>query len=1257
MQKLLLHNSTPVMSLWLPTLSLLLLLSLSMHLLSYRAAAVGPVSVESPVRVSRGGRVDLRKVLDFRPEFLPPASDCKVTNLAKPGIDCGRVSPNIFDCRKYSGTILYQHLGCFTALELATFMLTALPHNYSSAAASGAASSSSFSSLQPVPVHASVFSVEVHVEDPHPVFKTLKVEAVQADVSSNRSGGVLNLTIVFPPPMVGRCHYEVLSGWRDLQLPMSGQLRGAVNQPLPSGYIPMSSLTYHPYHPESYDQTHTDYILIKIYVHRIPGHSLLHAYGVFGFRTSGSTANASSSFISTTEVVKLEREFLVVRQAANIPVSASDFASFNLTQSLATFRGASAPSVGQQDPLLRYTFPVLDTGSFQSVHSTSTNVSFSVFSTKELQDGQVSFHPTDSLSSTNPIIYPYNVTTVTGVLIAKGEVTVLATERDWVYPSQRRNLPLEVSEGGWGPINEATLHFYVLKPCDTLASMRAIRPPSHGHLVYRNGSHVRNAEVLLLAVGNTTLLRYIHSGGEAFSDVIYWEVLCPTGPALQVVMSVLVAAVDDSHPALHIGSEVHVYRDWPIPISPSFFQLTDLDSSLDNIYFRVTQIQGSLLRTDEDITQSHPHHFLPFVSTSNLRRYSQEKVCVFRLQDLNHLRIWYVPGNVTVGEVIELTVNDSINQGPEIYSLYMVLAAQQPNQSLVVSTTEQYPYILRKKLLPLHHQGHMYLTPYFLFSQAPPVSSVNVKYIVQTPPRHGYLCAVTHDLCSPSLQSFTQQDISHRHVIYRPNNETLLVSDYFTFDLTVQGFFHTDNTVHVFNFTASPLETVVSNTPLVLDTAGRARQLTTQHFSIFSSLLQTTNLTFIILEPPRFGSLILMHHSINQGGAQSLGKQSSFSYDDLIGNLLYYNSSQHRSLGLCTDQVRFEAFSPNGMLHGRLPIAFKDGEKSLSVTTQPHRLIGLSRFSLTSNHISASSSFCAEWVIFFVRTTPRIGHLSMKDHTHKTEHELRVGSSFTAKDLQSGLVCYSLSSSSQPISVNSSDSFTFTSVDPSSPAWPMPPTIVGGDNSDRGGVGSGGISEGSDALFSKFTVLMEPPLSKEDYILELNLSSRHPLTWLPNHQAYGYTLLPSDITHLNTTLPLQGVLLQLEKTPNWGNMVLNQTLVSSFTVADILSGQVAYLKNKVVRNGWFRERVELGLYAYLPNLLWLADVHHFVLEWAVVDFDRSIIAISESQGLVQLTVRYVTLNGWAFYAALNGNYDNIPLGCMIRYLVLITQGT
>ena len=1145
------------------------------------------MSVEGPVRVRRGGSVDLRAVLEFRPQLLPPATECKVTNIARPGTNCGSVSPNIFNCRQYSGAILYQHYGCFANLEIATFMLSFLPSSNSSAAETYGEDSSS---LQPTPQHVSLFSVEVHVKGVHPLFQDLRVETVQAHAFTNGSA-VLNLTIVFPVSMVGT-HYEILSGWKQLQLPMAGLLKGTINQPLPSGYIPTSSLTYHTHSP-----IFMDYILLKSYVHKTHQQPFQIAYGIFGFRASGNAENISSSFGVASEAIFLEPSVrMVVRQAVNAPVTISNLTLLDFIENSTIFGGNSPYQTEEAKPLLRYIFPILSTGAFLSLHSTATNVSYSVFSSRELCAGEISFHPNDNhLSSTDTSIYHYNITTATGHLIARGEVSVMAKEREVSYPAQRRNIPLKIAEGGWASINVRTIDFYLLKLDHNTTMIRALRHPSHGYLEYQNGSHVDGAQLLFLALEGSTF-RYQHSGDESLCDIIIWEVYNHTGDALQVVMSILVAPMDDTHPTLDVGStKVHVYRDWAVPISSSSFQPADGDSPLENIHIQVVTLQGLLLRVHRNMThQSELCNFLPFVSSS-LWSCSQEEVRSFSLWELEQQTIWYVPTNTLSVEMMTVTVNDSINVGPEIYNLYMAVLTQQPNLSLVLSTTRLYPYIVKNIPLPLYDQEKMFLTPYFLFSQAPPTSSQNVKYIVQNSPRQGHLCAVHNVPCISSLRSFTQQDISYHHIVYQPNSETLHLPDNFTFELTVQGFHPSNVIIYAFHFTASPPETVVSDTPLVLSVGSEAL-FTTQNFQVFSSFLHNKNLTFYILQPPHFGNLILIHSTDNRTGLQSQ-KLSSFTYDDLVDHLLFYNSTQHMSFGLCTDQILFDVVSPNRTLHGRLPIALGNGGKALSVATQPHTLIGLTRFCLSTDHISVSSSFCAEWVMFVVMTMPSRGYLSVKNHLLKTESLLSSGSRFSARDIQSGLVCYSRFSS-LPIQSNTSDSFSFTTMDPS---------YTDG--------------KGDTVIMNNFTVLLMPPPSSRDYTLELNLSSRHPITWLPVHQMYGYAIPPSDITHLDTTLPQHAILLQLEKPPIWGNMVLNQLLTSSFTVADVLGGRIAYLKNEVVRNGTYRESLKLGVYAYLPNLLWLAGIHYYELEWAVLGFAQRSITVSENQGTVQLTIR------------------------------------
>ena len=1177
-------------------LQILLLASLFAYSLS---RADGPVRVEGPVSVPRGGAVDLRQVLSFRPDSLPAASRCRVTSLARSNKDCARVSPNIFDCRTYYGPISYQHLGCFAPLELATFMISTLPLNYSSTRSDFDPSRSN----NLAQVYASSFAVEIHVEDAHAILRLITIKTVQADPVNQP--GVLNMTIVFPSAMVGRSKYEVISKWDKFRLPLTGDLSGMLNQPTPSGYVPVSSLTYHPLSISTGKLQHSsiDFVLIRIYACWSPANKTFQSYySLLGFRTNGSDGSLSKA---SGDVAELKREVLVVRQAANTPIFSGNFSWFNLTKRLAGTGSSPSTSRQGQSPTFHYTFPVLPAGSFQSLHTSIVNVSYTSFSDVELQAGHVAFHPTDILSSATPFIFPYNVTTRAGVLIATGEVSVLSSERDWSYPSQRTNKPLQVAEGGWAPITKGMFDLYLLKPCDEATTLRALSRPLHGQLVYSNGTQLRDERILFLAVAETSLLRYQHSGDEAVSDVIYWEVWCPSGPSLSMVTRIHISALDDYYPTLRLRSEATAYRGWPMLLSTAMLQPDDVDSPLDNITFSIAHHHGSLLNTSHDISQSCPDYYLPAITSHCLFNYSEE-VDSFSVKDLELLRIWYNPSSETTVNVLELTVTDSLRQGPEIYSLYVVVTLQQPNQSLVISTSEDYPHVLRNRPLPLRRFERVFITPYFLFSQAPPLSSLHVRYVLETPPINGYLCDVTQgSSCSTSLEAFTQLQISQHEIVYQTKNHTAWTSDNFTFVLGIDGFFSSYNTTHVFNMTLHQPHVVTSDTPLVLDIGGIGA-LTPTHFKTFSDILQTTDLIFMILRVPQYG-LISLQVLNETAETKSLDKRSSFTYADVTAGKLRYDSSQQRSEELCHDEMELEALAPFGMLHGRLPIVFKGQGASLSVAVQPRTLIGSKYFKLSAEDISVNSSFCSKWVVFYLQTSPSVGRLSIKDNAFNTEYELLAGSRFTAHDVQIGAVVYRVPASLL-ITQDTYDTFHFQVLDPSSGFHASLPLHDGSCGN-------------SSKLCSNFTISLLPPPRAQDYILELYLTSQLPITWLPQHQSYGYTFSSADIVYFNTSLPLQGVLLQLEKNPTWGNVMVNKTFVSFFTMADFIAGRVAFLKNWLFQDDWHEEWLSLGVYAYLPSLLWQAQVIHLKMTWSVIEMEQSSIVVSENQGAIHLSIR------------------------------------
>ena len=1136
------------------------------------ACSVTPVvSVERPVLVSRGGRVDLRPALRFNLGILPASTSCRVSNVVKTGSSCGAVTPSTFDCKSYSGPILYQHHGCFSPKELATFMIsTQHPDNS---------------------VQASILSVEVNVEELIPPLTGLKV-----NVSSNqKADGTLKLTLVFPYAMVSWSHYEILSDWSMLSLPFAGHLQGPVNQPLPSGYISTTPLIYHSHH--TMPQSYTDYICIKIYI-RKSNNSLHNVYIILPFRTHAVAGLGGN----TDEVGALDRDVLVVKQVVNTPVVASDFETFNNTISFAS------PGNLDHFSVIRYSFPVLKAGSFQSLDTTSINVTHSVFTSDELLNGYVSFHP-DVASSSIPVIYYYNVTNIAGVIIARGEMAVLVNERQSQWPSQRTNLPLAVTEGGMSIINQSTLEFYLpSQGCEVQASMRVLKPPSHGNLLYLNGSNVGRNKIFLWILRNTSIM-YKHSGDEEQGDIIYWEVLCSPGPVLQVVMSVLVVPVDDVSPTLNITSELMMYQGWALPFSPSLFQVTDPDSPRETIRFRISGQKGTLFRAQKNITDfDNSSLYFPMFPLDALFPHITSgefyKVEGFEMQDLDQQRIWYVPNNESDRDSIRIVTNDISNQGVEIQTLHIAVSSIPLNVTLQLSTSITYPCIIRNKPIPLSEAGHMYLTLHFLYSHAPSISPENIWYVVQSSPQNGTLCVVAHSECSTSVSSFSQQDINHHRIIYRPSNN-FLGPDHFTYMVTIQGVCSVHCLTHVFNWTWVQPDIFITDKQFWLN-AGSDKKITSKFFRIFSNLFGTKIITFQIIEPPQYGNLILRNatHLISV-------KPVSFTYKDLQGRLLLYNHTQrqqHAETCIHSDYLKFDAVTPQHRVRGNLPIIFKNGDKVLSVDIHSHVHIGAKHFTFTNKDFSISSSFCPEYIQFTLRIPPKRGKISLKDHIHKTERELVAGSTFTAKDIQTGVLSYSLILSDH-LATNTSDSFVINGSDPSS-QWPRK-TLNRNVNHN-----------GSDVDHFVVFVVPSPNVS---YILAVDISTGHPLTWLPDYQSYGYMLVPSDIDLLNSTLQPNEVVIQLEEGPMFGNFERNGAPASYFAVEGIITGNVAYLKNSLIPERVFSDVVQLHLYAYLPEYTTRTLSHRFELEWALVEFEQATVVVSEVQNSVQIYIRYFSL--------------------------------
>ncbi len=1182
-------NTAPIM-LRLVLLAIQLLNSLSLQ----QELIEGPVRVSGPVSVPRGGTVDLRQVVALRLELLPATSVCKVSSLTIPKKDCAIIHPKVFDCRSYSGVISYQHLGCFAPRELAPFMISTLPVNYSdhhSIAASRAGNH-----FHPAQTTAAMFAVEVHVTDAHPIIRSITVDTALADPV--REPGLLNVTIIFPQSLIGSSHYEVVTKWEEFLFPEAGDLKGVLNQPIPGGYVPVASLTYQSRYSELNRYAHTDYILVRLYAQWEPGlNTTRHSYYfLLPFGTNGSEV------VTQGRETRLRRELLRVRQAATTPVHRGNFSQFNFTKSLVSLTRSMSPSKDNQVPTFLYTFPVFKSGSFRSAISSTDNVSFTVFSDLELTRGHVSFHPTDS-NSVATFTFPYNITDVAGILIATGEVSIFSLGRDWSYPSQRTNKPLQVAEGGGAIITEHVMDLYLTASCDDGTLLRVTSQPRDGSLVYRNGTRVQEEWISFLEVSEFSLVRYYHSGSDTLYDTVHWEVWCPVaGPSYFTVTHILVAGIDDSNPSLHLPPLVTAYRGLPVLLSKAMFKPRDADSSLDDIIIRAHQGRGSFRHLSCGMPRSKcVSQYRPVVSADCLVRDSNS-VDQFKVRDLEELLVWYIPDNTSMAEVVEFTVMDSHSQGPAIYSLIIVISPVPVHQSLVFSVDEIFPRVLKSRPLPMSQLRRVFITPYFLFSQASPFSSADVRYHVVVPPALGHLCHVSRvPSCTESLTTFTQLQVSHREIVYETNHISERSSDNFTFILSADLFFSSRNITHVFQLTTHSSNITISKIPLVVRT-GSEEKFNSSHFRTFSDLLNTTEIIFQILRPAQFGAVSLQSQARPTVSMTStLGTSSTFSYADVVAGNLSYNSSASRQGNLCHDEMELDVVSAVGRFRGQVPIVLmKDTETALSVLVEPRTLIGQRYFKLGKEDVSVSSPFCSEWMEFELVSTPSLGHFAVRDHLHLTEWPLLATDRISVSDIQMGKVTYRIPDT-VPIHGNINDTFLFRALDPS----------LGSRNSVP-----------VEREFN-FTVQIQPLSVHREYTLEVELAPQLVVTWLSRQQRYGHVFTSSDILSVNTSLPFQNVLIVVEESLTGGSFLLNRTLVSSFTLADLIVGHVTFLKNAIFHDDWYEEWFVVGVYAFLPDLLWRAQVLQVKMVWAMMEMKQSRLFVTEDQRTVHISIRYV----------------------------------
>ena len=1110
-----------------------------------------PVSVNPrALSVIRGGEIDLRQAISFTDQATP---DCQVQFIARE--HCGRVEPTRFGCRSYSGPILYQHFGCLSGRELATFLV---------------------SSRSEIAANVSTFSVEIIIEAARPPTSEITVELIEEARPGSpllEDEGTYSYRIVFPTALISRCHYEVVTDWPHLSLPSSGTLIGVSHQPLPCGFMPTGGLTYIPNNSSSLATE--DHLLIK--VHSNKKYAAQDQFIVLPVNFE-LEANASAVHVFPTQ-------HLVVRQGANTPIPAS----------LLTFPNSLIHSLhlsGSQH-VYHYTFPVLNAGSFQSILSSSTNISHTTFTNRELLDGDVAFYP--SFSAPLLMTFHYNVSNSAGVVVATGEISVFVQGHDWDWPVQRTNRPLEVMEGGSSFIDQTILDFYLQTDiCMQRATMSVVVPPQHGHMTFLNGSSLGNNRVLIGALKNGSVLVYNHTGGsEELADSITWEVSCSGGALLQVFTSILIAPLHDLPTVLTGGWDITVHRSWATPLSPSAIIAYDIDSPLDEVVVTLSVSEG-LVKINRNKLRGHDVTYLPsFIEAETLLdQNATDEVTSFTLADLEAYSIWYVPPDDTslTNEMLTFSIDDSAA------TIRVNISDGDLHHSLFFSTLGEYPSLANNLPLPLHTHLGTYITSSYLYSRSIPYSSEKVIYIVRSPPTNGLLCLLSGEKCRTSINHFTQKDVNSQRLFYKQSEAAAgtIKEDAFDFELTVDGFHQYSPILHRFHF--KPVQTApvsVAMDRIFYVNAERSRPIALRHFRPFSHYLNSRNITFHILRRPHYGYLKL----------KGIKHPDSFTFEDLLNRTVIYQHDRSATEA-CSDQFSFSVGNSTHSVEGTMHIAIRRGREDIhvQVTVGQHTLYpGQRKFVFGSEDINVSSSFCLDQVTFSLNSLPSMGVLTLVDNKYNTVVQLEENSTFTANDIYSGFLHYTFTAQA-PVIKQISDVFNLAASDPTS-IWPPP-------NSFR----QDGIR-----TTGHFNVTIIP-VPNEEYNLLINITSPGFLSWLPSYRRYGYIFSEDDIIIYNSTIEPHQVVIQIDNSPTFGSIWKGNSMNNIFTVEDVNNGLVWY-RSDVRFNGISSDSFQMSIIVKLMAFTRRFGGEEFSIDWATVQLPNRTLTVSESAGEVEIVVR------------------------------------
>uniref|UniRef100_A0A7N8XN69 Fras1 related extracellular matrix 1b n=1 Tax=Mastacembelus armatus TaxID=205130 RepID=A0A7N8XN69_9TELE len=393
-----------------------------------------------------------------------------------------------------------------------------------------------------------------------------------------------------------------------------------------------------------------------------------------------------------------------------------------------------------------------------------------------------------------------------------------------------------VKEGGMRELTPSILDGLDLDAPPDILTFTVVQPPAHGVLI--NGIYgtemSRYKEMGADLLQRSMKIVYMHDDTETLEDTVALR-LTDGVHTVQGTAQVTVLPVNDEKPRLLRNAGLDVDSGDHRVISSVVLEAEDLDTPANQVYYFVNAAPrfGKLQLKSESGWQE-------LTAGQN-----------FTQDDVEMNRLWYrhVAAAGTPGfkghDSFRFTLSDLDNDTPA-QSFF-----------IAVHTVHKGDIELHSKAVHLREGQRVVLNTDILLASDSAGHPEELVFMVSVPPRHGLVHAVQRP--GVALISFTQLDVAAHRVCYTHDNKEDISAaprKKLCFVVT-NGDSSRSGTLH---FTIEHGDrippTLNHNTGLRLQ-AGSTETITSSHIQLTDPDTATTNLTYIVTQPPRYGKLLL----------------------------------------------------------------------------------------------------------------------------------------------------------------------------------------------------------------------------------------------------------------------------------------------------------------------------------------------------------------------------------------------------------------